>query len=127
MGYLLDTNAVINYLDGSLPESGKKMLDEIVDEDATVSVITKIETLGYNFKSFAEQNLIETFIEGSTILDLTDEIVNQTIAIRKTKKIKLPDTILAATALVYDLILISWNTSDFKNIQGLKVIDPHLI
>ena len=38
--------------------------------------------------------------------------------------IKLPDAIIAATALVYDLTLISRNVSDFKNIEGLKVLNP---
>jgi predicted nucleic acid-binding protein len=38
---------------------------------------------------------------------------------------RLPDAIIAATALVYDLVLISRNISDFKNIDGLQVIDPH--
>jgi predicted nucleic acid-binding protein len=37
---------------------------------------------------------------------------------------KLPDAIIAATALVYDLTLITRNTSDFKNMEGLKVINP---
>lgn len=40
-------------------------------------------------------------------------------------KTKLPDAIIAATALVYDLILITRNTADFKSIDGLKVVDPH--
>ncbi len=40
-------------------------------------------------------------------------------------KIKLPDAIIAATALVYDLFLISRNTGDFKNINYLKLIDPY--
>ena len=68
---------------------------------------------------------VEIFINGSTVIDLSDDIVSKTIEIRKTKKIKLPDAIIAATALVYDLVLISRNTSDFTNIDGLKVIDPH--
>jgi predicted nucleic acid-binding protein len=68
---------------------------------------------------------METFINGSTILELNNDIVEKTIAIRKSKKIKLPDAIIAATALVYDLVVVSRNTSDFKNIQGLQVIDPH--
>jgi predicted nucleic acid-binding protein len=39
----------------------------------------------------------------------------------------LPDAIIAATALVYDLTLISRNVIDFKGIQGLKVIDPFAV
>ncbi|HUM53370.1 MAG TPA: type II toxin-antitoxin system VapC family toxin [Chitinophagales bacterium] len=125
MNYLLDTNVVINYLDGSLPVSGMQLLNTIVDDAPMISIITKMETLGYNFTSIDEQTTLETFINGSTILDLNNDIVNKTIDIKKGKKIKLPDAIIAATAIVYDLVLVSRNISDFKNISGINVIDPH--
>lgn len=125
MSYLLDTNTVINFLGASLPVAGMQLLNTTVDDNPIDSIITKIETLGFNFKSMEEQTIVEIFINGSTVIDLSDDIVSKTIEIRKTKKIKLPDAIIAATALVYDLVLISRNTSDFTNIDGLKVIDPH--
>jgi predicted nucleic acid-binding protein len=59
------------------------------------------------------------------ILDLTDDVVEATIDLRKKYKTKLPDAIIAATALTYSLVLISRNTTDFKKIQGLQVIDPY--
>jgi len=61
------------------------------------------------------------------VLDLTNNVVETCIIIRKKHKTKLPDAIIAATALVYDLTIISRNTSDFKNIDGLTVIDPHIL
>ena len=61
----------------------------------------------------------------SSILDLTNSIVDRSIEIRKNYKTKLPDAIIAATALVYDLILITRNNSDFKNIEGLKLFNPY--
>ena len=48
----------------------------------------------------------------------------KTADIRKKQKIKLPDAIIAATALVYELSLVSRNVSDFKNIDGLQLINP---
>jgi predicted nucleic acid-binding protein len=122
--YLLDNNAVINYLDGSMPTSAMLSMNNIVDIESNISVITKIETLGFAFKTMADQITTESFVNGSTILHLDDDIVNFTINIRKTNKIKTPDAIIAATALVYNLTLISRNLSDFKNILGLQVIDP---
>lgn len=83
MTYLLDTNAVINYLDASLPIAGMQLLNTVVDDEPIISVVTKIETLGFNFKVVEEEAIIETFINGSTILDLNNDIVNKTIAIRK--------------------------------------------
>ena len=60
-----------------------------------------------------------------TILDITDKIAETSIDLRKNLKTKLPDALIAATALVYDLILITRNKSGFENIIGLKIINPH--
>ncbi|MBI1193471.1 MAG: PIN domain-containing protein [Bacteroidetes bacterium] len=49
----------------------------------------------------------------------------KTAEIRKTYNIKLPDAIIAATSLAYDLTLLTRNTADFKNIIGVNVINPH--
>ncbi len=54
-------------------------------------------------------------------------MVDTCIEIRKNHKTKLPDAIIAATALVYDLVVVSRNVTDFKNIKGIQVIDPHTL
>jgi predicted nucleic acid-binding protein len=76
--YLIDSNALIDYLAGKLPENGKKFMDEIVDEIPNISVITKIEVLGFKTTNKAEE-LLNGFMDDSIIIGLTDEIVEQTI------------------------------------------------
>lgn len=122
--YLIDTNVVIDYLGKKLPLSGMEFMNGIVDAVPNISVITKIEVLGFN-ASEEHAQLLFNFMNDATILDLTSSIVDVTIDIRKRNKTPLPDAIIAATALVYNLVLISRNVSDFKNIQGLTIIDPH--
>jgi predicted nucleic acid-binding protein len=56
---------------------------------------------------------------------MDEAIVNKTIEVRSLYKIKLPDAVIAATALQNELVLVSRNTKDFKNIQGLEVINPY--
>lgn len=80
--------------------------------------------LGFNAPEQHYQ-LLTNFINDATVLDLTNNVVEASIDIRKKHKTKLPDAIIAATALVDDLVVISRNTSDFKNIDGLKVINPY--
>jgi len=45
--------------------------------------------------------ILTDFIEASNVFLLTEPIVLKTIEIRKESKIKLPDAIIAATALVH--------------------------
>lgn len=122
--YLIDTNAVIDYLGNKFVTSSMDFMNTIIDAVPNVSVVTKIEVLGFNAPEQHNQLLVN-FINDATVFDLTDNIVEASIEIRKKHKTKLPDAIIAATALVYDLVLITRNISDFKNIDGLKVVDPH--
>lgn len=122
--YLIDTNAVIDYLGKRLPDSGMDFMNTIIDAIPNVSVITKIEVLGFNAPTEHYQLLVQ-FMNDASVLDLSNDVVDASILIRKNHKTKLPDAIIAATALVYDLVVISRNISDFKNIDGIKVIDPH--
>jgi predicted nucleic acid-binding protein len=75
--YLLDTNVVINFLDASLPKPGMQLLRVIVDDNPCISVITKIEALGFNFQSANEQNTMEAFVSGSTVLNINDDIIEK--------------------------------------------------
>ncbi len=122
--YLIDSNAIIDYLSGNLPIKGKTFMNRIINEIPNISIISKIEILGYNTAAEAYQ-LLSGFIEDSVILGLTDDVVEETIKIRKEKKLKIPDAIIAATALDNGLILITRNVKDFKKIKGLKVLNPH--
>ena len=122
--YLIDTNAVIDYLGSKLPVSGMDFMNTVVDAVPNVSVVTKIELLGFNAPE-QHYKTLSNFINDATVLDLTNHIVEASIEIRKKHKTKLPDAIIVATALVYDLVLITRNISDFKNIHSLQVVDPH--
>lgn len=124
--YLIDTNTVIDYLGKKLPDSIMEFINSVIDAVPNISVVTKIEVLSFNTTDEHYQ-LLTNFMNDATVLDLTENIVDKSIEIRKSNRTKLPDSIIAATALVYDLILITRNVADFKNIQGLLVIDPHRV
>ena len=67
------------------------------------------------------------FLQTAIIISLDDDIVGNTIELRSRYNIKLPDAIIAATAIVHDLTLVTHNIADFKKIRDLKLIDSHLI
>lgn len=122
--YLIDSNAVIDYLSGNMPPQGMNFMNQIINDIPNISVITKIEVLGYKTTDEAHV-LLSGFVNDSTVIALQDEIVDNTIEIRKEHKIKTPDAIIAATAQIFGLILISRNEKDFKNILNLNILNPH--
>jgi len=123
--YLLDSNTVIDYLEGKMPVRALEEMDKIIDQKAKISVITQMEIVGWFGATSVQLDLLNEFVADAIVFDLTSEMINRTIKIRQQYKIKLPDAIIAATALVYDLNLLSLNIRDFKNIDGLKIINSH--
>lgn len=67
--------------------------------------------------------IIKAFVSDSKIITLTAEVVAECIKIRRSRKIKTPDAIMAANAIVHNLILVT-SDNDFKNIDGLMVLNP---
>ncbi len=123
--YLIDKNAVIDYLGKKIPVNGMQFMNTVVDMIPTVSVITKIEVLGFNTTD-QQFKILADFMDDAIVMELTKEVADICIHLRKKHKTKLPDAI-AATALAADAILITRNINHFKNINGLTVLDPHTL
>ena len=123
-GYLIDTNVISDYLGGKLPSNGLDFMDELMDNLPSISIINRIELLGHNHQNIGQYRIA---VDACIVLELTEAIILKTIAIRKSRRIKIPDAIIAATALVNDLTLITHNTSDFENIQNLKLLDLYFL
>ncbi len=120
--YLIDTNVIIDNFGNKLPEKAKTLLYSI---DLTISAVTKIEVLGWLNATKEQLQPLYDFMEVTDILPINEAVINKTIEIRQSKKMGLGDAIIAATALIHNLIVISRNISDFKNIDGLQIVDPY--
>ena len=120
--HLIDTNVAIGYLDNALPKSGLAFMDEI--PKPILSVVTRIELLSWRNATKPQIAVLEGYITGAHVVGLSEDIVRNTIEIRKKQRTKLPDAIIAATALVYDLGLLTRNTLDFRGIAGLDLVNP---
>ncbi|SEI41344.1 hypothetical protein SAMN05216327_101360 [Dyadobacter sp. SG02] len=123
--YLIDTSAVIKYLNATLPPSGLMLMDGIVDNESIISLITEIELRVWEPTSITDKDIYEAFIKGSIVLDLNRDIVDQTIAIRKKYRLKLPDAFIAATAIINNYTLVADNDKDFRKVEILKYINPN--
>jgi predicted nucleic acid-binding protein len=119
-GFLIDTNVAIEYIGEVLNEDVLNELDHIINSGYFISVINKIELLGFHNLSELEDEKFYEFVKNAQIFDLDEMIVEKTIEICRNFRIKLPDAIIAATALVHQLTLLTRNTKDFEKISGLK-------
>ena len=120
---MIDTNVIIEFQEKALPERAQSIISKVLDEEFNLSIINKIELLGYKYVT------IETteFVGLATVFQLDEVIAQVAIEIRKAHKIKLPDAIIAATALVCGFVIITRNVKDFENISELETINPYLL
>lgn len=123
MKYLIDTNILIYYFNGSLSVPSKGKITDILNEDFNVSVISKMEFLGFRWFDSREKREAARFISFANVLSLSETIVERTIQLKQAGKIKLPDAIIAATALCHNLELVTHNVKDFDGIN-LAISDP---
>lgn len=126
-GYLIDTNAAIDYIGEAMPPKGLAFMDDIIDKEYSISVISRIELYAYSKLTDKDKETLDIFTGQASVLNINDDIIEQTIELRKTYKTKLPDAIIAATALAHGYTFVTNNEKDFNNIKGLKIVNPHKV
>jgi predicted nucleic acid-binding protein len=111
--YLLDTNTIIYLVNGRLALP-------LPDGKYSVSIITEIELLSFSGISAQEDHKIRDLLFLLERIQLTDAVRDETIRLRRNNKLKLPDAIIAASALTQDVVLLT-NDHAFSSINGLLV------
>jgi predicted nucleic acid-binding protein len=125
--YLIDTNISIYYFGSILSESAIAFLESVFKSKYYLSVINRIELLGFSNLTENEYNALETYVKNATVLDLDEAVILETIRIRREHRVKLPDAIIAATCLTNDCCLVTNNLKDFHKVKGLELKILNLI
>ncbi|PSL07346.1 type II toxin-antitoxin system VapC family toxin [Cecembia rubra] len=123
--FLIDTSAVIKFLNESFPIESLQFLDRILDRECIISCITQIELLVWESNA-KEVSILNDFVSAAEVLGIDHSVINTTIEIRRKLKIKIPDALIAATAITNDLTLIADNDKDFRKVEalGLRYLNP---
>ncbi|MDX2286488.1 MAG: type II toxin-antitoxin system VapC family toxin [Bacteroidia bacterium] len=117
---LIDSNILIY---ASYPEYAY-LRPLVMDTAHCVSAISKVEVLGYHKLSEEELRFFSSIFEILTVILPDQRIYDHAVMLRQQQRIKLGDSLIAATALAYQLPLYTRNEADFVSIPGLTVRNP---
>lgn len=113
---LVDTNILIHLQNGV-----KQIVEFINDKFLFISFVTELELLSHPNLTKADEVIVRSMINDCILIDINERIKKETIRIRRKHKIKLPDAIVAASAICFDLPLITCDKG-FRIISGLNII-----
>ena len=120
---LLDSNIIIY----AAQDANEFLREFIAENSPSVSALSYLEVLGYHQLSEQDKTYFEEFFKASQILPISHDVINQAVRLKQIRKISLGDAIIAGTALIYDLTVVTRNIDDFRWITELKLFNPFKI
>lgn len=113
---LADTNFLIRFLNGDA-----RVQPIVLDNEIFFSFINELELYAKHGLSAEEEAGIASLVAGSTVLPYEPAMKEIVIQIRRAAKVKLPDAIIAATAIFHSLPLLT-SDAGFRRIAGLQLL-----
>jgi predicted nucleic acid-binding protein len=113
---LLDTNIILYLLEGDTTLNAL-----LYKKKLYVSFISELELLSYSNITAKEREKIRDFLEECIVIDINEHIKEETIRLRRTYKLKLPDSIVIGTGTYLGIPVISAD-KEFKKIKGSRII-----
>lgn len=124
MPCVLDTNLLIYFLGNAADPEVLSRIEQEIRSSARVSVISRMEILGWRSHTEESRRRARRLIDQLDEIALTSVVVERVIEIRSQLTIKLPYAIIACSALVESLPLMTRNTEYFRRVPDLELINP---
>ena len=116
--YTLDTNTIIYYLKDD-PDAVAALRDIFSrDTPLYISAVTEIELFGFPTLNDQEAEQIEALLRTVAIISVDSRIARTAGLIRRTHRVNIADSVIAATALFTGTTLLTRNIRDFRKIQN---------
>lgn len=119
--YTLDTNVIIYYLKNDA--AAVLLLNSFFAKNTTLytATITEVELFSFSALGSEEIEKIENILNTVVIIPLESRLARIAGLLRREYKLKTADSVIAATALMTNSILLTRNLRDFKKISHLRL------
>ena len=121
--WVLDTNIIIGFINGA--EASARLIAERGDAELCASVITRVELLSFHGLPPDEERRVRQFLRHVSVVDFDEQVEAATIAMRRLTQLKLPDAIIAATAVALGAPLFTFDRRlAALEWPGLRIVIP---
>jgi tRNA(fMet)-specific endonuclease VapC len=128
--YLIDTDLVVDWLNGHEPTI--RLIEPLVVNGIALSILTYAEVFEGIYGSRdpkADERAFHRLVRQTTILPISRRIARRAASLRRDLRLRRApvahralDLFIAATALQYDLTLLTRNRRDYNDIPGLRLL-----
>jgi len=115
--WVIDTNIALYLLNGD-----EHLAHMLTDKELTLSNISRMELLSFPDISKKELAKVEVSPEAWPVVEINALIEEHAVSIRRKHRLKLPDSIIAATAMHLDIPLVTSDKAMLKLLEELDVI-----
>ena len=128
MQYLVDSDWTIDYLDG-LP-AAVQLVQSLMPAGIAISIITYIEVYQgvIRWNTLSANQSLEVMLATTPVLPISMAVAQRVALLRgslrrqgRRTRSRALDLIIAATAIEHDLMLVTRNVDDYRDVSGLKI------
>ena len=123
MRWIIDTNVWIDAMAGE-QSAGRALKAATHDDWCGHSAISRLEVLSYSRLTEGEMTAFRAMLDQYVEVPIDNDVIEEAARLRRLVKVKAPDAIVAATALIRQAALITRNVDDFRRIPGLSSRSP---
>jgi predicted nucleic acid-binding protein len=121
---VFDSSTLILFLNDALPEAAVELLNVNLQSGlAFVSAIVRAEVLAWREHSDASLTAARALLDVCHLVPVSAAVADEAARIRRETGLKLPDALIAATALLQPATLVTANGRDFRRVPELVLIE----
>mgnify|MGYP001194029163 FL=1 len=119
-----DSSALILFLNDALPSEAVELLDRCLHcGSALISAVVRAEVLAWPNHSEMSLGAAVALLDACQLVAVDAAVADEGARIRRETGLKLPDAIIAATAMLQGATLVTANAKDFRRVTGLTIIE----
>lgn len=122
--FAFDSSVLILFLNDALAPVHVQTLSDALDAgQAQISAVVRAEVLAWSGHTALSLSVADELLDAFHLVSVDAAVANEAARIRREHGLKMPDALIAATALLQLAALVTANARDFRRVAALQLIE----